>query len=245
MRRLAILGVIWPLMTSAAEPVETIRVQLSAVRQTTLSSGIAAKVARLAVKEGDRFRQGDTLLAFDCAVLQEKLNYANAAEQAARKKLSVANRLDKLNSISVSDVDQARSAVAMAQAESGVNRAMLKRCVITAPFSGRVTQTWVHQWETVPEGKELLAIYDDSAFELEMIVPSRWLVWLKVGSPFSVTLDETGLNYPAQVSRISSAIEPVSQSVKVFGRITLAGEGLLPGMSGVAHLSPPESPAHE
>ncbi|MGE0973146.1 efflux RND transporter periplasmic adaptor subunit (plasmid) [Klebsiella sp. WOUb02] len=234
-----------PLLATAAETADTIRVQLSAVRYTTLSSGIAARVNQLTVKEGDRFKQGDTLLTFDCAVLQEKLNYSGAAEQAARKKLSVANRLDTLNSISVSDVDQARSAVAMAQAESGVNRAMLKRCHITAPFSGRVTETLVREWETVPEGKELLSVYDDSAFELEMIVPSRWLVWLKIGSPFSVMLDETGLDYPAQVSRISSAVEPVSQSVKVFGRITQGNEGLLPGMSGVARLVPPEPKTHE
>ncbi|RLM21938.1 efflux transporter periplasmic adaptor subunit [Brenneria alni] len=216
-----------------------IRVQLSALRYTMLSSEIAAKVTDIAVKEGERFKQGDTLLTFDCTVLREKLNYSAAAENAARKKLAIANRLDKLNSISLSEVDQARSAVSMAQAESGVNRAMLQRCVIIAPFSGRVTETKVKRWESVPEGKELLAIYDDSAFELEMIVPSRWLVWLKQGNSFQVTLDETGLSYPAEISRISSAVEPVSQSVKVFGRITQSTAGLLPGMSGVAQIMPP------
>lgn len=218
-----------------------IRVQLSALRYTTLSSEISAKVTDIAVKEGEHFKQGDTLLTFDCTVLKEKLNYSAAAENAARKKLAIANRLDKLNSISLSEVDQARSAVSMAQAESGVNRAMLQRCAIKAPFSGRVVETKVKRWESVPEGKELLSIYDDSAFELEMIVPSRWLVWLKQGELFQVTLDETGLSYPAEISRISSAVEPVSQSVKVFGRITQSTAGLLPGMSGVALMTPPAS----
>ncbi|MCV9878652.1 efflux RND transporter periplasmic adaptor subunit [Brenneria izbisi] len=227
-----------PLMGLAAESGD-IRVQLSAQRYTVLSSEIAAKITDITVKEGEHFKQGDTLLTFDCAVLKEKLNYAAAAENAARNKLAIANRLDKLNSISLSEVDQARSAVVMAQAESGVNRAMLQRCAIKAPFSGRVTETRVKRWESVAEGKELLAIYDDSAFELEMIVPSRWLVWLKQGNAFQVTLDETGLSYAAQISRISSAVDPVSQSVKVFGRITQSTAGLLPGMSGVAQIAPP------
>nr|WP_113866583.1 efflux RND transporter periplasmic adaptor subunit [Brenneria salicis]NMN92699.1 RND family efflux transporter MFP subunit [Brenneria salicis ATCC 15712 = DSM 30166]RBP62463.1 RND family efflux transporter MFP subunit [Brenneria salicis ATCC 15712 = DSM 30166]RLM30608.1 efflux transporter periplasmic adaptor subunit [Brenneria salicis ATCC 15712 = DSM 30166] len=227
-----------PLMALAAESGD-IRVQLSAQRYTVLSSEIAAKITDITVKEGEHFKQGDTLLTFDCAVLKEKLNYSAAAENAAHKKLTIANRLDKLNSISLSDVDQARSAVVMAQAESGVNRAMLQRCAIKAPFSGRVTETRVKRWESVAEGKELLAIYDDSAFELEMIVPSRWLVWLKQGNAFQVTLDETGLSYAAQISRISSAVDPVSQSVKVFGRITQSTAGLLPGMSGVAQIAPP------
>lgn len=221
-------------------PPEPVRVQLSAVQQTTLSSGIAARINTLTVKEGDRVKQGATLLSFDCTMLKEKLNYASANEQAARKKLAVANRLDRLNSISVSDVEQARSAVSMAQAESGVNRAMLDRCVLKAPFSGRVTETLVRNWETVPEGKPLLTLYDDSAFELEMIVPSRWLRWLKAGTPFTVALDETGESYPAKIVRLSSAVDPVSQSVKVFGRIEEKGDGLLlPGMSGAAQFSLP------
>lgn len=226
-------------MWAQAATTSDIRVQLSAQRYTVLSSEIAGKITDIAVKEGEHFKQGDTLLTFDCTVLREKLNYSSAAENAARKKLAIADRLDKLNAISLSEVDQARSAVSMAQAESGVNRAMLQRCAVKAPFSGRVTDTKVKRWESVPEGKELLAIYDDSAFELEMIVPSRWLVWLKQGSTFHVTLDETGLSYPAEIVRISSAIDPVSQSVKVFGRLTQSSAGLLPGMSGVALIAPP------
>lgn len=226
-------------MWAQAAATSDIRVQLSAQRYTVLSSEIAGKITDIAVKEGEHFKQGDTLLTFDCTVLREKLNYSSAAENAARKKLAIADRLDKLNAISLSEVDQARSAVSMAQAESGVNRAMLQRCAVKAPFSGRVTDTKVKRWESVPEGKELLAIYDDSAFELEMIVPSRWLMWLKQGSTFHVTLDETGLSYPAEIVRISSAIDPVSQSVKVFGRLTQSSAGLLPGMSGVALIAPP------
>ncbi|MCL2898208.1 efflux RND transporter periplasmic adaptor subunit [Brenneria tiliae] len=237
-QRLLLAGaLLTPLWGQAADS-NDIRVQLSAQRYTVLSSEIAAKVTDIAVKEGEHFKQGDTLLTFDCAVLKEKLNYSAAAENAARKKLAIANRLDKLNSISLSEVDQARSAVSMAQAESGVNRAMLQRCAIKAPFSGRVTESKVKRWESVPEGKELLAIYDDSAFELEMIVPSRWLTWLTPGHAFQVTLDETGLSYAAEISRLSSAVDPVSQSVKAFGRITQPTAGLLPGMSGVAQITP-------
>ena len=245
MRLLILAACLLPIAGLAESQLDPVRVQLSAVKQTMLSSGIAGRVNELNVKEGDRFKQGQTLLTFDCTVLQQKLNYSNAAEQAARKKVSVANRLDKLNAISVSDVDEARAALSMAQAEGGVNRAMLKRCNIIAPFNGRVTEARVRQWETVPEGKELLAIYDDSAFELESIVPSRWLVWLKMGTPFTVTLDETGQTYQAEISRISSSIEPVSQSVKVFGKITHASEGLLPGMSGEARFVPAESSGNE
>lgn len=97
------LAACWLLLPSWSAAADgDVRVQLSAVRQTTLSSGIAAKITDIRVREGESFRQGDTLLTFDCAVLREKFNYSVAAENAARKKLAIANRLDKLNSISLS-----------------------------------------------------------------------------------------------------------------------------------------------
>ena len=37
-------------------------------------------------------------------------------------------------------------------------------------------------------GQALLDILDDSALELEFLVPSRWLSWLHSGSEFQVHL---------------------------------------------------------
>ncbi|WP_205504986.1 efflux RND transporter periplasmic adaptor subunit [Pseudomonas viridiflava] len=216
-----------------------IRVQLIASQRTVLSSELAGKIISLDVKEGESFKKGERLVAFDCAIHQARLNHSTAAESAASKKLMIAKRLDQLQSISVADVAQAEAALAMARAESGVGRVMLQRCSISAPFSGRIAERKVQPGEYVAEGKELLAIYDNSAFDVELIAPSRWLTWLKPGSRFQVSLDETGKSYPAEVVRMGSVIDPLSQSVKVFGRIAASDASLLPGMSGTAQLAPP------
>lgn len=47
-------------------------------------------------------------------------------------------------------------------------------------------------------GQGILEILDDSALELEFIVPSRWMAWLKDGYRFQVKIDETGGTYPAR-----------------------------------------------
>ncbi|QXH48785.1 efflux RND transporter periplasmic adaptor subunit [Pseudomonas xanthosomatis] len=216
-----------------------LRVQLSPIRQTVLSSEIGGKLVELDVKEGDTFKQGQRLAAFDCSVQKAQLSRSQAALAGAQKKLEVARKLDALESISQSEVTQARADMAIAQAESGVGRAMLGRCTLNAPFAGRVSQRMVQRWQHVAEGTELLAIYDDSVYQLELIVPSSWLGWLKPGQAFAVQLDETGQRYSAQVERLGAAIDPVSQSLKVFARITGDTSALLPGMSGVALLAPP------
>lgn len=244
-RRWPVLLVLAMLIATAASPAHgdgsnhELRVQLSAIRQTVLSSELSGKLTELAVKEGDRFEEGQRLAAFDCSMQRAQLNRSEAVQRGAQKKLDVARRLDALESISQAEVAQAQADMAVAQAESGVGRAMLKRCTLAAPFAGRVSQRMAQRFQHVAEGTELLAIYDDSAYQLELIAPSAWMSWLKPGVAFEVQLDETGLRYPAQIERLGGAIDPLSQSLKVFARLTGDSTGLLPGMSGVALLQPP------
>lgn len=226
-----------PLATDEAN----LRVQLSASQRTVISSELAGKITELKVREGDRFKQGERLIAFDCAIHRARLGHSAAAQEAATRKLGVARKLDQLQSISVSDLSQAQAELSMARAQNGVNQVMVRQCTINAPFSGRVAERKVQPGEYVAEGKELLALYDDSAFEVELIVPSRWMGWLKPGYGFSVHLDETASDYPAKIERLGSVIDPLSQSIKVFGRIEAQAGQLLPGMSGNARITPPAS----
>lgn len=217
------------------------RAQLVASQRAMLSSELAGKIASVPFRDGQSFKKGDVLIAYDCALNRARLERAVQAEAAAHKKLAVAEQLDKLSSISRADVDQARAGVAVSRAETGVERVMVNRCTVTAPYAGRVGEAFVRPLESVAEGKELLSIYDDSAFELETIVPSRWLAWLKTGYPMHITVDETGRTYQAVVARIAGTVDPVSQSVKVVGRLDgKTASDLLPGMSGNVRIDPPK-----
>lgn len=235
-----------PAPPSVASPQQDgTRAQIVATRRAVIASALSGRIDRLPFREGERFARGDALVVYDCALNRARLQRAAQAEAAARKKLAVAEQLDALRSISQADVEQARAAVEVARAETGVERVLVERCTITAPFSGRVADTYARAAESVGEGEKLLSIYDDSAFEVETIVPSHWLAWLKPGSPLRVTVEETGKTYAASVSHIAGAVDPVSQSVKIIGRLAAnASAGaidLLPGMSGMVHAAAPES----
>lgn len=215
----------------------SVRAQLVPVRATVLSGEIAGRIAELEVREGDRFDKGQKLVGFDCTLHKARLAKAAALALEARKNQEVAARLDKLGSVSTLEVDVAAARLAAAEAEVTLARAVVDRCSITAPFSGRVAERKVSRHQSVAEEQELLDILDDSALEVEMIVPSRWLAWLTEGLPFSVQVEETGVSHAAVLTRLGARIDPVSQSVKVFGRI--AGPAPLPDPPPV----PPADPA--
>ncbi|MDD2762058.1 MAG: HlyD family efflux transporter periplasmic adaptor subunit, partial [Methylomonas sp.] len=111
---------------------------------------------------------------------------------------------------------------------------MLGGCQIQAPWAGRVVETLAHAHETVAPGKELLRILDDSKLEIDVLVPSKWLSSLKVGTPFRFKVDETGKEYAAKITELGARVDPVSQTIRLTGSLDNQDADLLAGMSGSA-----------
>lgn len=213
---------------------DRIRVQFAARNQTTLSSELSAKIARLTLREGDTFKSGQTLITFDCSLFHSQLAKHEAMAEAARQTLSVNRRLAELNSIGTLEVEQAAARVKETQAEVAAMRTTVSKCALAAPFSGRVAKVHAEPHEFVAPGKPLIEILDTRRLELQMIVPSRWLAWLKPGQRFTVRVEELDREYTARVVRTGARIDPVSQTISLAGEVEGERPELLPGMSGWA-----------
>lgn len=218
---------------------QAIRAQLTPRHYTTLAAELGAKISRLPVAEGGSFKAGQILVSFDCSVQQALLQKNEAELQAAEKTAQANEALQKLNSVGQLELDLSQVAVRRARAELGSQQATLEKCAIAAPFSGRVAEQRVREQQFVQAGQPLLEILDDSVLELEFIVPSAWLGWLRVGREFRVAIDETGKAYPARVTRLGARVDPVSQSLKVGAAISGRFPELIAGMSGRVEIALP------
>ena len=219
---------------SPNEQEQGVRVQFSALHETVLSSELSAKISELPFREGDTFGAGQALVTFDCSLYRAQLTKAEATAQAARETLAVSERLANLNSIGALEVQQASAKSKEADAEAVAMRATVEKCTLGAPFSGRVAKVSAKQYQFVAPGQALLEILNTQQLELQMIVPSKWLAWLKVGGRFSVHVDELDQTFSGRVERLGARIDPVSQSISVAGRVDGSHVQLLPGMSGIA-----------
>lgn len=231
-----------PASAGSALDKREIRAQLLPRRYTTLAAEIGAKVNRFPVAEGGRFKAGETLISFDCSLQQAQLNKAKAALAAAEKTWSANKRLKELNSVGQLELEVSEAEWAKAKAEVAANGAVIAKCNVPAPFAGRVAEQKVREQQYVQPGQALLDILDDSSLELEFIVPSKWLAWLKPNHGFQVAIDETGKSYPAKVQRIGARVDPVSQSVKLSAVIDGKFNELIAGMSGKVLMSPEDKP---
>lgn len=218
---------------------QELRAQLTPRDYTTLAAEIGAKVEKISAREGERFTKGQILILFDCTMQRAQLDEARAALSAAEKTVAVNKRLLELQTIGQLEADVAVAEMDKARARVAAGSAVVSKCQIAAPFEGRVAEQKVRAQQYVQPGQALLDILDDSVLELDFVVPSKWLVWLKPGHLFQVAIDETAKTYPVKLIRVGARIDPVSQSVKVTGAIGDRFPELAAGMSGHVLLTPP------
>jgi RND family efflux transporter MFP subunit len=211
---------------------QRIRGQLRSSQFTLLSAGIAAKIVAFPFSHGDRVTKKQLLVRFDCRSQHAEQAVIAAKLKATQVKYEVHKKLSKLNNISQLELNQSEAEVRVMEAEHKKVAALISECKIHAPFDGVITQKNVQAFQYVREGEPLLELVNSDQLEVEMVIPSVWLQWLKNDTPFSLLLDESSQLIEGKVSRIVGSIDPVSQTLRVIGVFPTKENSLLPGMSG-------------
>ena len=209
-----------------------VRAQLVPLQKAAFSAGINAIVASVHVQEGETANKGSLLISLDCDALQASRDVAQARIQGAGARLKVNEELLRLNSVGPLEVELNEAELQMAKGELGAVQAQLKHCEIRAPFDGAVTLRAVDPHQFVAEGAPLLELVARSDLEVRMLMPSTSLSWLSQGTEFTMLVEEINVPMTGTIVRVGGAVDPVSLTVQVFGRLRQEDERLLPGMSG-------------
>lgn len=205
-----------------------------ALEQATLSTELVARVLELAFREGERFARGDVLVRFDCRRHVAELASAEAQHREMEVALSGASQLVQFKAGSRQDLEIAKARADRTAADVEIIRARLDGCTIRAPYDGRVAERLINEQELSSPGRPMLTILADGQREIDLIVPSAWLGWLLPGTRFSFAIDETRRAYPGIITRLGAAVDTVSQTIKIHGRLDERDPDILPGMSGSA-----------
>lgn len=221
---------------STTEAPLTIEAVLVPRQVTVISSSQDGQIAEILVNHGDSFKKGDLLLAYDCSELQAEADIVNMESGLAQRKAEGSSRLFKLDIIS--DIDRLGLEVENNQtsAKKKLYAARMRDCEIRAPFDGRVTKRLANPGEYTRTDRVLLEVASTEPLQAEFLVPSKWLRWMNIGAPVSITLNETEKTYTARVQRIYGEVDPVSQSIQMVATLDSYTDPLLPGMSGKAVL---------
>jgi membrane fusion protein, multidrug efflux system len=224
---------------AAAVGAVEIRAQLVSLHSATLSSEMAGRIDGIATRVGDRFKKGDVLVSFDCAVSRSHLARAQAVLTQVERTYEINRRTVTQKPTGQLELDIAAADVLKAKADLAAAEAVTSKCSVAAPFAGITVDRKAREFEYATQGQPLLDVLDDHALEVELTAPSRALAWLNPGASFQVRIDDTGKTYPGRVTRLGGRVDPASQSVRVIGEIIGDAPELMAGMSGRLSTTPP------
>jgi membrane fusion protein (multidrug efflux system) len=220
-----------------------IRALLAPHAETVLASPMSGRITAMRANNGQSFKQRRPLIKFDCAIQQAELRKAEADLQGAEAKLAANERMHQHRAVGRLEVETAQAEVQRAKAEISLRQAFTRKCVLYAPFNGRVVKRLVQPYQFVAEGTPLMEVLDDSRLKMELFVPSDWVRWLKKGVKFQVYIDETAKSYQAVVNQLGARVVSVSQTLPITAEIEGNPADLLAGMSGNARFDIPDSPS--
>lgn len=222
-----------------AEATNDIRGVVKAKQEATIASRITARITYMPYKTGESFGRGAMLARFDCSTTHASLQAADAAAVAYQKTYDTNVELDQFQAVGKNEVAVSKANLGKASAEAAAIKAQLVDCQIAAPFGGRVVEQIAHANEVAASGQPLMKIQSGGDLEVDLIVPSKWLTWLRPGAAFVFKIDETGEAVKGRIARLGAAVDPVSKTIRVTGSLSGATKLVLPGMSGSASFEQP------
>ena len=180
---------------------------ITANNDVNIISETAGRVTAVFAKVGDYKQAGSVLFQVDDELKKAALMSAEANYEKAKKDYERFQQLYKEKSVSDSQLDQAKLAFSLAEAQYIVAKRQFNDTQIKTPISGYITARYVDVGSMVqgaPQATVVANVVDISKLKVKLNVAEKDVFALKVNDPVSITVDV----YPGKV--FSGKIESIS-----------------------------------
>ncbi|MEM9403497.1 MAG: efflux RND transporter periplasmic adaptor subunit [Pseudomonadota bacterium] len=228
---------------------------VSAVQEAVIAFEVPGRVAEILVVEGEVVEQGQELAMLDPRDYESSRDSALANRNAAQADYDRYVQARRSNAVTDQDVDLAKRALDVAQAELNTTLKAVEDTVLIAPFSGRIANQYVEGFENVQAKQAVFEVHDESSLEISVSVSERdWARGERDQSPDEVTrtlrpvVRLTALpdvSIPARAKSFATAIDPVTRTYEATFAFDPPAEGnVTPGMTASLVITPPaDSPS--
>lgn len=216
----------------------TIRISgvTDAVKRTQLATRAAGVIGKLAVKKGDRVKEGQIVLELDSEEKAAMVASAKATLEERQNSFDAVSRLVKRGSSPKLEADKARSELSSAQSQLEQAQAELDRLQVKAPFAGIVDKVDVEQGGYVQTGAAVATLLQLDPILAKGEVSERDLAFVKEGGVADVRLIN-GERVSGTVSHISREASAATRTFPVEVEIPNADRAIPAGMTAEIALS--------
>ncbi len=194
--------------------------------QTQITAGIAGRLEWVA-EPGDLLNAGQAVARFDCEMLElQRERQVAEADRAGINHRALSSEVERHEALRDSSViseierertianrDLAASELRIAHIAIRETESQLRRCVVTAPFSGVVTERLQRAGEDVERSTVIAAMTDTQNLEIRASVPIRYLPRMRTGELAEVSL--SAIQLEGRIRKIVPAANSQSQTFEV------------------------------
>lgn len=209
----------------AAPPIRTNGL-LANEDEIRLSFKVGGVIRRLSVREGEHVRKGQKLAQIEQTEIEAQVEQAAQAYEKARRDLERGERLYADQVISLEQLQDLRTQLAVNEAALNAAKFNWSYATIVAPHDGTVLRRLAEERELVQAGVPILVLgAKDKGFVVRTGLADREIVQVKLGDPARIQLDALpGETLSGRVTEVSGAADPNSG---MFGiEVSLDGTNL-------------------
>ena len=157
---------------------DTLRGIVRPVNEAMIGTDLIFPIETLPFREGQSFAKGDVLATFNSSDLAAQVKSAAAVLRAETITHDNNVRLARSKAVGTFEVELSRAKTDQAAAELEAYQSKMSRCIIRAPYDGRIAFMRAHEHETPEPNQPLMQIVSEGDLEIETLLPSSWLRWL-------------------------------------------------------------------
>jgi membrane fusion protein (multidrug efflux system) len=193
---------------------------------------IDATIESLPFAEGRPVKKGALLAQLDDRQLQAELDRAAAVRDQARGSYARVKSVVDQGAGAPQDLDDAKSALQVAEANVSLAQTRLDKARIRAPFAGVAGAKRVSPGAYLRAGDVITDLAAIDEVKVTFAAPERYLGDLHRGAPVTVsTTAYPGYELTGRIDVLDPVLDPATRSSKVIARVRNPGGKFRPGMS--------------
>ncbi len=216
---------------------------LEAPRTVHIHTEQSGRIIELPYYEGDKVNKNATLVRLDDSLLRANLAKATASRKQSELDLKRLKRLVPSKLASEDELARASTSLELANAEESLQRTLLSRTIIKAPYDSVVSERLKEPSDIVAVNDHILTLFDPKLMTAAIQVPEQLHGRVAIGDSVKMRIDSLGdSSFAAKILRIHPVVDPNTRQGTVEVRVDPVPAGARPGQLCRVTLETAETP---
>lgn len=197
--------------------------------EVDLTFETSGKIVEINFKEGTLVKKGDLLAKVNDKPLQAQLKRHEAQLKLAQDRVYRQSTLLEKDAVSQEAFEQARTELAMLNADIDIVKQNIALTELRAPFDGIIGLRNISEGAYASPNVVVAKLTKISPLKIDMYIPERYADVIGIGTPLSFTVEGRNQTYNASVYAKESEVDMATRTLAIRATYPNSNGQLMPG----------------